>query len=239
MHRKPRLNSAVSYAPAPDADCPGLRKGGGARFALAMGRIPILLSLLFRCGSLLLTGLHRADPGKSMRTGAPPPKKGDPCGPHRRRDGARLDSAPRGVAPVLIDPCGKARNRTYRSGADAPETGSMNWRNLLPFLRAFWRRPAGPMNWRNPIRVIGLLSWPVILVVTWALWQGLKRAALLSWVGLQTIRFFAGLPASMILFLVGSGASVWTFLYRPFPVLEADPLLDLVWSITLLDFMKR
>ena len=104
----------------------------------------------------------------------------------------------------------------------------MNWRNLIPFLRALWRRPAGPMNWRNPIRVIGLLGWPVILVVTWALWQGLKMAALLSWVGLQTIRFFAGLPASMILFLVGSGASVWTFLYRPFPVLEADPLLDLV-----------
>ena len=104
----------------------------------------------------------------------------------------------------------------------------MNWRKLAPVLRVLWRRRAGTMNWRNPIRVIGLLGWPVILVVTWALWQGLKMAALLSWVGLQTIRFFAELPASMILFLVGSGASVWTFLYRPFPVLESDPLLDLV-----------
>ena len=104
----------------------------------------------------------------------------------------------------------------------------MERQKLISFLRALWRRPAGPMNWQNPIRVIGLLGWPVILVVTWAFWQAFKMAALLGWIGLRAIRFFAGLPASMILFLAGAGASVWTFLYRPFPVLESDPLLDLV-----------
>ena len=107
MHRKSRLNPTVSHAPAPDADCPGLRRGGGARFALAMGHIPILLSLSFRCGSPLLTGLHRADPGKSMRTGATPQKRGDPGGPHRRRDGARLASAPRGSLPSSYIPAGR------------------------------------------------------------------------------------------------------------------------------------
>ena len=38
-------------------------------------------------------------------------------------------SGSQGVAIVGIYPCGKARNRTRRSGADAPETSSIKWRH--------------------------------------------------------------------------------------------------------------
>ena len=46
----------------------------------------------------------------------------------------------------------------------------MKWRELVPFLRdkalsallalrALWHRPAGPMNWKNPIRVLAVVGW--------------------------------------------------------------------------------
>ena len=33
----------------------------------------------------------------------------------------------------------------------------MKWHNLIPFLKALWHRPAGPMNWKNPIRVMAVV----------------------------------------------------------------------------------
>ena len=93
----------------------------------------------------------------------------------------------------------------------------MRRQNPIPVLRALWRRPAGPMNWRNPIQVAAVLGWPVIRV-----------AALIGWISWRTIRFFVGLPAPVILLLVGLAYAAWGFLYRPFPLLETNPVLDFV-----------
>ena len=38
----------------------------------------------------------------------------------------------------------------------------MKWREIGPNLRELWQRPAGPMNWKNPIRVFAVLGWLVV-----------------------------------------------------------------------------
>ena len=94
----------------------------------------------------------------------------------------------------------------------------MRWQNPIPVLRALGRHPAGPMNWRNPIRVAAVLGWPVIRV-----------AALIGWSQLADDPVFCGAPGSGDPFsgrpdMRGLGGG----LYRPFPLLETNPLLDLV-----------
>ena len=93
----------------------------------------------------------------------------------------------------------------------------MKWRELVPFLRALWHRPAGPMNWKNPIRVLAVAGWSVF-----------QSLVLLVWAGWRAVRFFAGLPAPVILFFAGLWYAVWHFLRRPFPALGESPLLDLM-----------
>ena len=104
----------------------------------------------------------------------------------------------------------------------------MKWRELVPFLRdkalsallalrALWLRPAGPMNWKNPIRVLAVVGW-----------SGFQGVALLALTVARVLRFFAGLPGPMILVFAGLGYAVWHFLRRPFPALGENPLLDLM-----------
>ena len=93
----------------------------------------------------------------------------------------------------------------------------MKWRELAPFLRALWHRPAGPMNWKNPIRVLAVAGWSVF--------QGL---VLLGWAGWRGVRFFAGLPGPVIFIFAGLWYAVWHFVRRPFPALGENPLLDLM-----------
>ena len=93
----------------------------------------------------------------------------------------------------------------------------MKWRELVPFLRELWHRPAGPMNWKNPIRVFAVLGWQVFQAVI-----------LLGWIGGRGLRFLAGLPAPVLLISAGLWYAVWHFVRRPFPALGEDPLLDLV-----------
>ena len=93
----------------------------------------------------------------------------------------------------------------------------MKWRELISFLRALWHRPAGPMNWKNPIRVLAVAGWSVF-----------QTLVLLVWAGWRTVRFFAGLPGPMILFIAGLWYAVWHFVRRPFPALGENPLLDLM-----------
>ena len=93
----------------------------------------------------------------------------------------------------------------------------MNWHNLTPFLKALWHRPAGPMNWKNPIRVMAVVGWLVF--------QGLM---LLGWAVFRAGQFVAGLPAPVIFFFAGLWYAVWSFVRRPFPALDENPLLDLM-----------
>ena len=93
----------------------------------------------------------------------------------------------------------------------------MKWRELVPFLRAFWHRPAGPMNWKNPIRVLAVVGW-----------SGFQGVVLLALTVARVLRFFAGLPGPVILVFAGLGYAVWHFVRRPFPALGESPLLDLM-----------
>ena len=93
----------------------------------------------------------------------------------------------------------------------------MKWSELVPFLRELWHRPAGPMNWKNPVRVLAVAGWSVF--------QGV---ALLAVAAVRILRFLAGLPAPVILVFAALSYAVWHFVRRPFPALDENPLLDLM-----------
>ena len=93
----------------------------------------------------------------------------------------------------------------------------MKWRELVPYLRELWHRPAGPMNWKNPIRVLAVVGW-----------SGFQGVVLLALTAARVLRFLAGLPGPVILFFAGLGYAVWHFVRRPFPALGESPLLDLM-----------
>ena len=93
----------------------------------------------------------------------------------------------------------------------------MQWRNPIPWLKALWHRDAGPMNWKNPIRVFAVVGW-----------QMFQTVALLVSICWRGLRFFAGLPPLLLFFFGGLWYAVWHFVEHPFPALDENPLLDLV-----------
>ena len=107
----------------------------------------------------------------------------------------------------------------------------MKWHNLVPFLKALWHRPAGPMNWKNPIRVMAVAGWLVLqgfVLLGWAGWRVFQGLMLLGWAVLRAGRFVVALPALVLFFFAGLWYAVWSFVRRPFPSLDENPLLALV-----------
>ena len=107
----------------------------------------------------------------------------------------------------------------------------MKWREIGPYLRELWDRPAGPMNWKNPIRVFAVLGWLVVQGVVllglagWRLFQGLM---LLGWTLFRAAYFVVRLPPLLLFFFGGVWYAVWSFVRRPFPSLDEHPILVLV-----------
>ena len=93
----------------------------------------------------------------------------------------------------------------------------MKWREIGSYLRELWQRPAGPMNWKNPIRVFAVLGWLVV--------QGF---VLLGWAVFRATQFVVALPALVLFFFGGLWYAVWSFVRRPFPSLDEHPILALV-----------
>ena len=93
----------------------------------------------------------------------------------------------------------------------------MKWREIGSYLRELWQRPAGPMNWKNPIRVFAVLGWLVV--------QGF---VLLGWTVFRVVQFVLALPALVLFFFGGVWYAVWSFVRRPFPSLDEHPILALV-----------
>ncbi len=93
----------------------------------------------------------------------------------------------------------------------------MKWREVGPYLTELWHRPAGPMNWKNPIRVFAVAGWLVV--------QGF---VLLGWAVFRAGQFIVALPALVLFFFAGLWYAVWSFVRRPFPSLDENPLLALV-----------
>ena len=107
----------------------------------------------------------------------------------------------------------------------------MKWREIGPYLRELWHRPAGPMNWKNPIRVFAVLGWLIVQGVVllglagWRVFQGLM---LLGWTVFRIAHFVVRLPALLLFFFAGVWYAVWSFVRRPFPSLDEHPILVLV-----------
>ena len=107
----------------------------------------------------------------------------------------------------------------------------MKWREVGPYLTELWQRPAGPMNWKNQIRVFAVLGWLVVQgfvllgLAGWRVFQGLM---LLGWTVFRVVQFVLALPALVLFFFAGLWYAVWSFVRRPFPSLDENPLLALV-----------
>ena len=107
----------------------------------------------------------------------------------------------------------------------------MKWREIGPNLRELWQRPAGPMNWKNPIRVFAVLGWLVVqgfVLLGWAGWRVFQGLMLLGWTVFRVVQFVVGLPPLLLFFFGGLWYAVWSFVRRPFPSLDEHPILALV-----------
>ena len=107
----------------------------------------------------------------------------------------------------------------------------MPWREIGPYLRELWHRPAGPMNWKNPIRVFAVLGWLVVqcfVLLGWAGFRVFEGFMLVGWVVLRIGQFVAGLPPLLLFFFAAVGWAGWSFVHRPFPPLDEHPILVLV-----------
>ena len=107
----------------------------------------------------------------------------------------------------------------------------MKWRELVPYLQELWQRPAGPMNWKNPIRVFAVLGWLLVqgfVLLGWAGFRVFQGFLLLGWVVFRAGQFVVGLPPLLLFFFAAVGWAGWSFVHRPFPPLEEHPILVLV-----------
>ena len=107
----------------------------------------------------------------------------------------------------------------------------MKWREIGPYFRELWQRPAGPMNWKNPIRVFAVAGWLVVqgfVLLGWAGFRVFQGFTLLGWVVLRVGQFVAGLPPLLLFFFAAVGWAGWSFVHRPFPPLDEHPILVLV-----------
>ena len=107
----------------------------------------------------------------------------------------------------------------------------MKWREIGPYLRELWQRPAGPMNWKNPIRVFAVAGWLVVqgfVLLGRAGFRVFQGFLLLAWAGFRVGQFVAGLPPLLLFFFAAVGWAGWSFVHRPFPPLDEHPILVLV-----------
>ena len=107
----------------------------------------------------------------------------------------------------------------------------MKWREIGPYLRELWHRPAGPMNWKNPIRVFAVLGWLIVqgfVLLGWAGWRMFQGLMLFGWTVFRVVQFVVQLPALLLFFFGGVWYAVWHFVRRPFPPLDEHPILALV-----------
>ena len=107
----------------------------------------------------------------------------------------------------------------------------MKWREIGPNLRELWHRPAGPMNWKNPIRAFAVLGWLVVqgfVLLGWAGWRVFQGLMLLGWAVFRGVQFVVGLPPLLLFFFGGVWYAVWSFVRRPFPSFDEHPILALV-----------
>ena len=95
------------------------------------------------------------------------------------------------------------------------------YRKLTTALSRFWHREAGPMNWKNPVRVTAYIGWEIFNGVAFVVGEWVRY-------GVRAGQIFLAIPPTVILFFGGGWFAVWSFVRRPFPLLGDSPLLDLM-----------
>ena len=85
-----------------------------------------------------------------------------------------------------------------------------NWRKLTTALSRFWHREAGPMNWKNPVRVTAYIGWEVFNGVAFLVGEWVRY-------GVRASQIVLAIPPTAILFFGGVWFAVWSFVRRPFP----------------------
>ena len=68
-----------------------------------------------------------------------------------------------------------------------------NWRKLTTALSRFWHREAGPMNWKNPVRVTAYIGWEVFNGVAFLVGEWVRY-------GVRASQIVLAIPPTAILF---------------------------------------
>ena len=74
-----------------------------------------------------------------------------------------------------------------------------NWRKLTTALSRFWHREAGPMNWKNPVRVTAYIGWEIFNGVAFLVGEWVRY-------GVRAGQIFLAIPPTAILFCGGGGS---------------------------------
>ena len=70
------------------------------------------------------------------------------------------------------------------------------WRKLTMALSRFWHREAGPMNWKNPVRVTAYIGWEIFNGVAFLVGEWVRY-------GVRASQIFMTIPPTVILFCGG------------------------------------
>ena len=98
------------------------------------------------------------------------------------------------------------------------------YRKLTTALSRFWHREAGPMNWKNPVRVTAYIGWEVFNGVAFVVGEWVRY-------GVRAGQIFLAIPPTLILFFGGVG-SPFGALYGGLSRRLKRSLCSIFWSIT-------
>ena len=71
-----------------------------------------------------------------------------------------------------------------------------NYRKLTTALSRFWHREAGPMNWKNPVRVVAYIGWEIFNGVAFLVGEWVRY-------GVRAGQILLAIPPTVILFCGG------------------------------------
>ena len=101
--------------------------------------------------------------------------------------------------------------------------------------RPLFDRALAPARWPDELekpdpgfRRRGLAGVQGFVLLGWAGWRVFQGLVLLGWAVFRVGQFVLALPALVLFFFAGLWYAVWSFVRRPFPSLDENPILALV-----------
>ena len=99
-----------------------------------------------------------------------------------------------------------------------------NCRKLTTAVSRFWHREAGPMNWKNPVRVVAYIGWEIFNGVAFLVGEWVRY-------GVRASQIVLAIPPHLILFFGGVGSPFGALYGVLFRRLRRSPC-SIFWSIT-------